>query len=162
VLRPRPAPSTPPQRSCGRCQKTDVRCQTAPSPTCRPALVPAASGSDLPLIAPGNRCANTAPPMLAHRHAYPCSRPNLTSCEVPAGPASRSRLASRCQKGRGQRTDVGRATATSSNATRPQKRHSDDPTRDARGQNTPVLQAPTPHAGPRRLRSSDLGHLTSG
>jgi hypothetical protein len=42
-----------------------------------------------------------APPMLAHRHAYPCSRPSHT-----AGPASRSRLASRCQKGRCQRTDV--------------------------------------------------------
>jgi hypothetical protein len=100
VLRPRPAPSTRPQQSCGRCQKTDVRCQTAPSLTRRSALLAAASGSDLPIIASCNRCASTAPcrcsriglfriPMLQVQ-----PRPRRTT----AGPASRSRLASRCQQ----------------------------------------------------------------
>jgi hypothetical protein len=116
VPRPRPTPSTPPQPSCGRCQRTDVRCQTALSLTRRSEPFTAASDSDSPIIAPWDRCADTAPAdaraSAAHTHAQ--ARPHLEGNFPPgmmAGPASRSRLASRCHKIRCQRTDVRCQTA---------------------------------------------------
>ena len=67
VLRSRPAPSTQDQRSDDREQIS------LPTSLRRP-----------------GRCANGSPGRCtAHRpHAYPCSRPDLTSCEMMAGPAS--------------------------------------------------------------------------
>jgi hypothetical protein len=37
---------------------------------------------------PRTRAPTAAPPMLAHRHAYPCSRPDLIPTRMMAGPAS--------------------------------------------------------------------------
>ena len=86
VPRPRPTPSTQVQKV--RDQMTDI-----------PARL---------LAQPGPR-ANTAPPTLAHRqahtHAQARPQPSATMPGMMAGPASRSRLASRFHKIKGQRTD---------------------------------------------------------
>ena len=88
-----------------RCQMTDVRWLRTRPRGRRFAFSDLRSlSSDL-----GSRCASTAPPMLAHRLRIPMPRPDLIPRGFPlrtmAGPASRSRLASRCQQNRGQRTD---------------------------------------------------------
>jgi hypothetical protein len=53
-----------------------------------------------------SRCASTAPPMRARTGStYPCPGPTSPRGAM-AGPASRSRLASQCQKGRDQRSEI--------------------------------------------------------
>ena len=119
VPRPRPTPSTPPQPSCGRCQRSDVRDQRPSEPSLRPEPVMPRPIRLRRLTlhsgrarTPPRRCSRSglhAPPMLAHRQRIPMPRPDLTPppkrMAMMAGPASRSRLASRCHKNRGQRTD---------------------------------------------------------
>jgi hypothetical protein len=74
--RPRPAPSAPPQRSCGRGQMSEDRCQRASEPDLRPepaCPLPLPSSTDL---AAWYRCASIAPPMQgASASAYPCPDP---------------------------------------------------------------------------------------
>ena len=104
VLRPRPAPSTP-RPSC-RGQMSEVRCQTAASDHAAERVCLVLRHPLLDLDRPGPLCANFAPPMLAHRqtHTHAQARPHPPQ-RVMAGPASRSRLASRFQQIRGQRTE---------------------------------------------------------
>jgi hypothetical protein len=100
VLRPRPAPSTRPSRV----QRSDVRvrCQKASPPATRPPLCL----SDLRSLSPTSELMRRAPPRRCSRigSTYPCPGPT-SSRKMMAGPASRSRLASRCHKIRGQRPD---------------------------------------------------------
>jgi hypothetical protein len=120
VLRPRPAPSTRPQRSCGRDQRAEVRGR--PSQALRPELASPVHPSSAPDLAsrepvrkhrPG-RCACSglhatadARASAAHTHAPGPTSPPATLPGTMAGPASRSRLASRFHKNGGQRTDDG-------------------------------------------------------
>ena len=106
-----------------RCQMTDVRWLRTRPRGRRFAFSDLRSlSSDL-----GSRCASTAPPMLAHRLRIPMPRPDLIPRGFPlrtmAGPASRSRLASRCQQNRGQTTDrtVRRAHLHHNSRSKPQK-----------------------------------------
>ena len=161
VLRPRPAPST----RLRRVQSSDDRCQM--SERSRPASTAEPAPSDLRSLPTSGTGAQTPPlPMLAHRHAYPCSRPDLTPKRMMAGPASRSRLASRFQKDRCQRTDAGRhpvrpgpSPRPSSNAIWPQRRHFDDHAGCQRAKDAAERRRPMPVAG---ALSSDIRHLTSG
>jgi hypothetical protein len=139
--------------------KASTRCpsRAAPAPSPKHAASPRAEGSTqraegrsraaccLLTAAFWSRCASTAPPMLAHRpHAYPCSRPDRP--RGMAGPASRSRLASRCHKSRSPRTDA-RPQARPAGARTPSDRRLlnaiPTATTDARGQKTRRAQAPT-------------------
>jgi hypothetical protein len=89
----------------GRDQRSEIRDQTSQAP----ARGRTRCFSDLRHLIFDLRSANTAPPMLAHRlYAYPCPGPissPLTRREMMTGPASRSRLASRFHKSRGQMSD---------------------------------------------------------
>jgi len=83
--------------SCGRCQRTDVRCQTAPSLTTgqrssppHPTAIFRSSRPGTAVRAPPRRCSRIG-------RAYPCPGPTSPRGAM-AGPASRSRLASRCHK----------------------------------------------------------------
>jgi hypothetical protein len=86
VLRPRPAPSTQDQRSDDRGQISDHPCR--------------------PPCATRGRCANGSPGRCSRTGRTHTHAPGPTSSRrVMAGPASRSRLASRFHKNEGQRTD---------------------------------------------------------
>jgi hypothetical protein len=101
VLRPRPAPSTRPSR-VRKDQTSKLRCQKASRPATRPTL----RFSDLRSLISNLRAVRQHCPADArasafwHTHAQAQPHPSLRAM---AGPASRSRLASRCQKGRVQR-----------------------------------------------------------
>jgi hypothetical protein len=100
VPRPRPTPSTQDQRSDGRGQMTDHPCRP-------PLRDPGPVREHRPAAAHGS--GSHALPMLAHRQRIPMPRPDLTPPPkrraMMAGPASRSRLASRFHKNRGQRPE---------------------------------------------------------
>jgi hypothetical protein len=85
---------------------SEVGCQKASSPATRPTLC----FSDLrsPISDLRDHCAGTAPAdARASAYAYPCPGPtNSRDCGRRPGPASRSRLASRCPEIRGRRSEI--------------------------------------------------------
>ena len=127
------------QAAC-RDQMSEVRGQKAPHPATRPRL----GFSDLRSPISGTvrkhrpcRCSRIG-------SAYPCpgpTSPRGTPQGLMAGPASRSRLASRCQKGRCQRPDVRRHHRQTPPGL---KNAISMTTMDARGQKTPPPQSPSP------------------
>ncbi len=109
VPRPRPTPSTRFARAENRGQTTEDRPAGAARPTDGPPATPFLFSVLCDLFSGAG--ARTPPlPMLAHRQHIPMPRPDLTPGHPPtmmAGPASRSRLASRFPKNTGQRSHAG-------------------------------------------------------
>jgi hypothetical protein len=86
-----------------RDRMSEVRGQMASRPATRP--TPRCSDLRSPNSDLWDRCASTAPPLLAQRHfAYPCPGPTSPR-RAMTGPASRSRLASRCPENKGRRSE---------------------------------------------------------
>jgi hypothetical protein len=157
MCRARAQPQARGHAAC-RDQMSEVRGQKAPHPATRPRLCFPTSALWSPVSGAG---AQTPPlPMLAHRQHIPMPRSNLIPLGMMAGPASRSRLASRFQKCRDQMSEV-RGQITNGSLTGrvrfrhlSSERHSDDT--DARRQKTPCLGQTAPRSVARHRLTSDL------
>ena len=93
-----PAPS-PKHAAKTRGQMTEIRTQTGPRPTLRSDLA-----ALLAALEPVRR--HRPADARASAYAYPCPGPTIPATAGTAGPASRSQLASRCHKIRGQRSEI--------------------------------------------------------